>query len=85
MRTGPYDPDERAAAASLERACPHWVILYGPWSRLYYAFPRFRMPPGTIAAATTTGELVSLMRVTELEARPGTGRGARPRLGQRDV
>jgi hypothetical protein len=81
MMTGPYDPAQRDAAARLQQAHPWWVVMYGPWSRLYYAFPRFcvpHVPPETFAAATTPGELASLMRVTELEARPG-----RPRPGGR--
>jgi hypothetical protein len=69
--TGPYDRDQRAAAARLQQAHPAWLVLYGPWTRRYYAFPRFAVPPGTIAAAATAGELASLMQVTELEARPG--------------
>ena len=69
--TGPYDPAERAAAARLQHACPHWVILYGAWTRLFFAFPRFGVPPGTIVSAPSPGELVEWMRTTELETRPG--------------
>ena len=76
--TGPYDPAQRAAAARLQQAHPAWLVMYGPWTRLYFAYPRFPVPPGFVAAATTPGELDSLMRVTEMEAGPG-----QPRLGGR--
>jgi hypothetical protein len=50
---------------------PHWLILYGPWTRHYFAFPRFHVPPGTILAAATTPDLLALMRATEQQASPG--------------
>jgi hypothetical protein len=70
-RTGPYDPAQVAAAGRLQDACPHWVILYGPWTRRHFAFPRFPAPAGTILSAPSTDELREWMRTTELEARPG--------------
>ena len=36
-----YDPQQRRTAARLQHASPDWLILYGPWSRHYYAFPTF--------------------------------------------
>ena len=69
--TGRYDPAARHAAARLQAASPGWMVLYGPWSRLYYAFPRFAAPPGTILAAPATRELAAWMRTTELQTTPG--------------
>ena len=69
--TGAYDPAARADAARFQDHCPHWLILYGPWTRLFFAFPRFPAPPGTIVSAPSIAELLEWMRTTELEARTG--------------
>ena len=67
----PYDEHERRTAAQIGRDHPHWLILWGTHSRLWWAYPRFRARPGTIISATTTRELLTSMRHTELAARPG--------------
>ena len=74
--TGPYDRDQRAAAR-LQQAHPRLGDRVRPVDPAVFRLPRFQVPPGTIAAAATAGELASLMRVTEMEARPGP----RPRAG----
>jgi hypothetical protein len=87
-----YDPAQRAAAAAIQRDHPNWVIMYGAHSRMFYAFPLFRAPPGAIIAAPSPADLLTAMRAAELAARhylgprpppPGwplaTGRPASPR------
>jgi hypothetical protein len=69
--TGPFDERERHTAAQITRRNPYWLVIWGRHSRLYWAFPRFNAPPGTIIAAPDTAELLALMRHTELAAAPG--------------
>jgi hypothetical protein len=67
--TTPYDPEERHTAARIQRANPPWLILWGTYSRLYWAFPLFRTRPGTIISASTPQELTQRMRHAELHSR----------------
>jgi hypothetical protein len=43
-------------------------VTWGLHSRLFWAYPRFAVAPGTIIAAAGTGELLALMRQAELAA-----------------
>jgi hypothetical protein len=45
------DDQDRQNAARIERSRPHWMVMWGCYSRLYWAFPRFPVPKGTIASA----------------------------------
>jgi hypothetical protein len=62
---GLYDPRERAFAARIERANPHWHIEWGVGSRRFYAYPLFEAPPGTLVSATNHEDLIAEMRRTE--------------------
>jgi hypothetical protein len=64
-----FDPDQRRAAAQIAQHSPQWVVLWGTHTRLYWAFPRFHAPPGTIITAPGTAELTTRMQHTELTAR----------------
>lgn len=66
-----YDPAQRRAAAAIQRANPAWLIMYGPWSRMYFAFPLFRAPPGAMLAAPAPAELLAAMRRAELAQHHG--------------
>lgn len=66
------DLDERRRAARIGAAFPHWLILWGAWSRRYWAFPRFRAPRGTILHAASPGDLAAQMRQVQAEV---TSRG----------
>lgn len=65
---GLYDPDQRRAARHLERNDPAWLVMYGPWTRHFWAYPRFAAPRGTILHASSTRELLAMMRTAELES-----------------
>jgi len=52
--TTAYDAEQYLAAARLQQASPDWLIIYGPWTRRYFAFPTFHAPPGTILSAPST-------------------------------
>ncbi|HEV2372119.1 MAG TPA: hypothetical protein VGS19_08120 [Streptosporangiaceae bacterium] len=56
-----YDPDERDAAAWVDRRNPQWLVLWGTWSREFWAFPCFAAPPGTIVHAGDHATLLDLM------------------------
>jgi hypothetical protein len=67
--TGSFDEQERRAAAQMERDHPGWAVLWGTHTRLYWAFPTFHAPPGTMIAAPDTAGLATRMQHTELATR----------------
>jgi hypothetical protein len=64
-----FDDQEHRAAARMERDYPGWAVLWGTHTRLFWAFPRFHAPPGTVITAPGTAELTTRMRHAELAAR----------------
>jgi hypothetical protein len=74
---GIYMPDdqERQFAAEIEQSHPDWVVLWGCYSRLFWAFPYFQVPQGTIVSAPDRDRLLADMQSIELEVNAGrTGR-----------
>jgi hypothetical protein len=65
-----YDDQERQTATRIERENPRWLVMWGAYSRLYWAFPRFNGPPGMIIAAPDPGELLARMRRIEVAVHP---------------
>lgn len=63
-----HDPGKRQAAARLSRDHPGWLIMWGPHSRSYYAYPLFDAPPGTIVTDASSGGLRAALRRAELAA-----------------
>jgi hypothetical protein len=61
------DPERRVA--EMERSYPGWLILWGCYTRLFWAFPRFSVPQGTIVSAADPDRLLADMHSVELEAR----------------
>jgi hypothetical protein len=61
----PYDPERRRAAEILEARHPAWLVMYGSYSRLLWAWSRF---------ATRDGKsvLIASRDATELDGRMGT-------------
>jgi len=80
MTAGPDDL-ARATAQRIERDHPGWLILWGYHSRLYWAFPRFQAPPGTIVAAPDAAELTTRMQHAELAASAHRPPPRQPRRG----
>jgi hypothetical protein len=62
------DDQQQRFAAQVEQDHQDWVIMWGYYSRLYWAFPRFNVPPGTVVAAPAPGELTEAMRRAEIAA-----------------
>jgi hypothetical protein len=50
---------ERQAAADIERGHPHWLVMWGCYSRLFWGFPRFTAPKGTIISAVDPQSLLT--------------------------
>lgn len=74
-----FDDQERQTAARIERENPRWLVMWGVYSRLYWAFPRFDAPPGMIIAAPDPGELLARMRRIEVAMNPAqSGETASP-------
>jgi hypothetical protein len=70
--TTPHDPAQRRAAHRLTHRNPGWIIIWGTWSREFWAYPTFHTPPATHIHAPTTTGLLALMGQTELATRrPG--------------
>lgn len=66
-----YDPKQRRTAAHLNKSHPSWLVLWGVHSRVFWAYPLFRAPAGTIVWSDAPGDLVVQMRQAEMAAQNG--------------
>jgi len=57
--------------ARIESVFSAWLILWGPYSRRFWAFPAFRVPPGTIVSARDPNELAGQMKAVQRAAAGG--------------
>jgi len=71
------DDAERQVADEIEQSNPQWLVLWGYHSRLFWAFPYFRAPQGTIVSARERDKLLADMNTIELWA---SGRQPMPAL-----
>lgn len=69
-----YDPDQREQAKRIERAFPRRMAMRGAYSRQFWAYPRFRVPKGTIAHAAKPDDLAGMMRAIQQSAAMGGAR-----------
>ncbi|MGD0064393.1 MAG: hypothetical protein ABSB76_13250 [Streptosporangiaceae bacterium] len=69
------DDQGRQVAAEIERGHPQWVVFWGCYSRLFWAFPYFQVAQGTIVSAPDRDVLLAGMRSIELTV--GAGRTGR--------
>jgi hypothetical protein len=81
--TGQLDDQQRRFAAQVQQDHPDWVVMWGYHSRLYWAFPRFNAPRGTLAAAPEPAELTESMRRAEIAAAQAPRIGPAPLAGPR--
>ncbi len=63
------DDQKRRVAAEIELSHPNWVVLWGCYTRLFWAFPHFLAPQGTIVSAPGPDRLLADMHSVELEMR----------------
>ena len=66
LRAG--DAAEREQAARIERDFPHWLVMWGAYSRRFWAYPRFNVPRGAIAHAASPDDLAGMMRAIQRSA-----------------
>ena len=66
---GIIDDQERRVAAEIERAHPNWIVMWGCYTRMFWAFPRFLVPRGTIVSAPGPDKLLADMQSVELEVK----------------
>ena len=62
------DDLEKQAAADIEQGHLRWMVMWGCYSRLFWAFPRFLVPKGTIISAPDREHLLVGMHSVEAEA-----------------
>ena len=65
--SSPFEDEYRRTAASIERDNPLWIVIWGIFSREYWAFPKFNVPPHTILHARNPSQLAAQMRQVERE------------------
>lgn len=58
----------REDCARIEQVFPAWWVTWGAGSRLYWGYPLFRAPAGTIASAGSPNELAGQMRAIQRAA-----------------
>ena len=61
----------RRTAVLIERDFPHWLVMWGPYSREFWAYPLFNAPRGTIAHSPNPNELASDMRTMQMSRANG--------------
>jgi hypothetical protein len=61
------DDRERQVAAEIEQSHPHWAVIWGCYSRRFWAFPYFQAPQGTIVSAPDRDRLLADMHSIELK------------------
>lgn len=69
----PYDIWQRRAAARAQAAHGGWLVLWGPGSRRFWAFPLFQVPAGTMIQAVDLGALLAALRDAEDRFRDAGG------------
>jgi hypothetical protein len=62
------DHEQHRQVTRLGAVFPRWLIMWGAYSRQFWAYPRFDAPRGTIAHAADPGDLAAKMRAIELAA-----------------
>ena len=68
------DDQERQVAAEIEQSHPHWAVIWGCYSRRFWAFPYFQAPQGTIVSAPDRDRLLADMHSIELKVSNKEGR-----------
>ncbi|GII87029.1 hypothetical protein Ssi03_50190 [Sphaerisporangium siamense] len=70
-----WDEDKRATAARLDQLEPGWHVMYGLWSRRFFAIA-ICCPVALMVEALTAEELRERMREGESEAMAARGPGS---------
>jgi hypothetical protein len=59
------DDQERQVAAEIEQSHPNWAVMWGCYSRRFWAFPYFQASPGTLVSAPDRDRLLADMHSIE--------------------
>lgn len=65
------DRNKRQQATRIERVFPHWIVMWGAYTRQFWAYPCFSAPRGTIVHAASPDDLVGMMRAIQRSAQEG--------------
>ncbi|MEV6981273.1 hypothetical protein AB0M95_08445 [Sphaerisporangium sp. NPDC051017] len=74
VRPGCWDEREKAVAAQIDQLEPGWLVMYGVWSRRFFAIAAWSGVPLMIEARDAE-DLRHQMREAELDAMPSSGSG----------
>jgi hypothetical protein len=61
------DDEERHVASEIELSHPDWMVMWGCYSRQFWAFPLFLVPQGTMVSASRRDKLLAEMRSVQAE------------------
>jgi hypothetical protein len=61
------DDQQRQVASEIERSRRLWLVMWGCYTRLFWAFPLFEVPRGTIVSAPDRERLLTAMQTVEVE------------------
>jgi hypothetical protein len=76
-RPGAYERQRFSEAQVIGSKCPDWFVMYGPYSRLFWAFG---LPDGRPIATSSASELLGRMRAVErVQAGPHYEQGSAAR------
>jgi hypothetical protein len=67
-RLGGHDPWQREVARQVQAAHPGWLVIWGTWSRRFWAFACFDATQPVLVSAPDAAELIKLMN--EAACRP---------------
>jgi hypothetical protein len=62
------DHEQRRQAARIGEVFPDWLVIWGAYSREFWAYPRFGVPRGTIAHSADQSDLAAQMRSVQAAA-----------------
>jgi hypothetical protein len=60
------DEHARTIAQRIGQDFPQWLVIWGTYSRVYWAYPTFPAPRGTILHARDPSELTRQMREIQI-------------------
>jgi hypothetical protein len=63
--TSPFEAERRRIAALIERDNPRWMVVWGVYSRVFWAYPKFDLPQRMILHHEDPNQLVAYMRQVE--------------------
>lgn len=61
------DDQQRQIASEIEQNRPAWLVMWGCYTRLFWAYPKFMVPSGTIVSAFSPYQLLAGMDSVEAE------------------